>query len=118
MSDSRKRLAKLTKQIDGVNATFDLYQLRERKMLEYAADKLESASITIRHTAEAILENSQARLSMLVGGSLAVAEDIIDSIEPVVWSLVTDSIMLSRGLIDSAAGQLKAQVEHLLEEIR
>jgi hypothetical protein len=111
-------LAKLAKQIDGVNADFDSFQLKQRKMLEFAADKLESAALTMKWTAEAMLESSQGRLSGLVDGSLSAAGSIIDSIEPVVWSLADDSITLSRGLIDSAAGQLKAQVEHLLEEVR
>jgi len=118
LSGSRKPLANLAEQIEGVNADFDLFQLKELKMLEYAADKLESAVLTMKYTAEAMLANSEARLSGLVDGSLSAAKDIIDSIEPVVWSLADDCIVLSRGLIDSAAGQLKSQVEHLLEEVR
>lgn len=118
MSDSRKRLARLTKQLDGINADFDSFQVKERKMLEYAADKLESASLTIRHTAAAMRENSQARLSGLVDGSLSAAESIIDSIEPVVWSLADDSIARARALMDMARGQTKNSIEHLLEEVR
>lgn len=118
MSGSRKPLANLAKQIDGVNHYLESVQTGPRASIAFAATALESAVLTTRYTAEAMLENSEARLSSLAYGSLTRAHNVIDSIEPVVWSLADDSITLSRGLIDSAAGQLKAQVEHLLEEVR
>jgi len=118
LSDSRKRLAKVARQIRKANELPDLVQDEARGFTMLASDALESAVLTIRYTAEAMCENSEARLSSLAYGSLTRAHNVIDSIEPVVWSLADDSITLSRGLIDSAAGQLRAQVEHLLEEVR
>jgi len=118
LSGSRKRLPEPHRRLDLVNASLDVPKQGADFLIRELADKLESAVIRTRWTAEAMLESSQARLSGLVDGSLSAVETTIDAIEPVVWSLAQDATTLGVGLIDSAAGQIRAQVEHLLEEVR